>query len=179
VTVLVALVDNGVGYLAADSRISFNDLYVDGAKKIHRLGKALVGFCGDTAFEGALNGFRPLTARTSVDAWCRELAADVRRQAVADGHGCAEADGVSYIDAAMLVVTNSSITYINGAGAVDAIPAHGFSIGSGGAVALGALTVMTDNGGTDIRRCLEVAVDVAKRHISSCGGTTVVETVTK
>lgn len=164
-TVIAGIIGKNRATLAADSQAGIGYANFNTSSKLYDKGEVIVGFAGDFLFSRALQLALPLqdgSSVWSVHEWCYELQASVREHA--DGR---DFDDDSYI---MLAVSPSGLFVMAGDGAVVKVEAPYFAIGSGGPVALGALSVVTPDSDALQESALTEAIAAASRHDPYCGG---------
>lgn len=159
-TVVAALRHSGGVVMGCDSLVTDASDYVAYLYpwKVFRHGSAVFGMSGWLPMCGLIRYGLPLEEPGSdVDAWAHEIACRISelRKTSADGNA-----------STMLLAWRSHLWELDDC---QAFPIeHYAAVGSGRAVALGALDVLVDIE-PDPVRCVQRAVEAACRHIVSCG----------
>ena len=171
-TVVVAISENGVGYMAADSQVSTGYTSHGGAVKIYAKGAAVVGVAGSAIYGPAVQDFPDLRGRpdkplavVDVEGWLDALTRVLYAWSRERGHGAMDGR-LLMLPVELLIATPIGVWGVGPDLAVVWIP-RAWAIGSGAEAALGALY------GTQGRLPQDraaVAVAAAIEHVNGCGG---------
>lgn len=174
-TVIAAYIDRPLGFaaMACDSEYTQGNIKARTARKFVPLGCALVGLAGEVDYMRFLE-----TVDTELEhdddayEWTNELIAKAFKwktppPADEDEEGNTVTEPV--IQCAMLVLTRSNIHVMQGYRTVAEITDNYAAIGTGGDVALGALS-LADQLRFPPDKAVRVACESAKRHGAGCGG---------
>ena len=174
------------GAMGWDDVAWLGDTCVRSQPKAIRLGDALVGISGSTVYLRPLRAQGPLLRSTMaqelhgdrVQKWTESLIDSVHEWARTRGHGHVGSDGVWVIDVSLLVLTPAGIWEAGPSGDVARLVEPYAAMGSGHAVALGALAVLQDTcPNRKPRWYVKSALEAALRHSNAVGAFSTVETV--
>lgn len=185
-SVVVAVCDGVRSHVACDGRMTSNDEII--SENVCKFVKPNAGVC-----IGVVGSYRALelveravdvlshgnnSGRPMIEA-ARLIAERVRALLSADGWLDEAKDGKPrWFDVDLLIAFPSAIFFVNGIGSV--IDGGGYySIGSGANYALGALDILRREENTEPGVSARMAVDVAIRRSSGCGGNIYSTTVTE
>jgi len=195
VSVLVAIVKDGVAAMASDTLVSGSITY-EAEPKFVRSGRWLVGSVGgavggrflrvygramkatieegdDSAMAEMVNAMRGGGAIEAVDAFVEAWEEWVEER----GRGHTDEQGERVLPASFLVASPAGVWSVCDTGSVTS-PARGYMAeGSGAGVALGALAVLWRGGQVAPEAAARIAVEAAMDHAEDCGGSAAVEAV--
>lgn len=166
-TVIAGIVGKNRAVLAADTMASTGWAKFQTDTKLHEKGEVVLGFAGNTNYIRPIRNALPCQRggdRESVFEWCYDLQTSIREHAAEAG---IETGEDAYI---ILLVSPSGMFVLTGDGAVDVIDQGYFAIGSGGTIALGALSVLNFANDALVESALLEAVTAAGKHDPYCGG---------
>lgn len=174
-TVIAAVIVDGVPYMAGDRRVSWGSTHDNGEPKIRRMGGALVGFSGASLYHRALRKAPELVVPASgltvdlVEDWLDDLMDHQHNWAASRGHGAVEGREKA-LNSYMLVATSVGLWSTSCDGSWVRHTRGEWATGSGDCIALGSMYTSRSMPLRPEER-VRVACSAAVALDSGCGGT--------